>query len=286
MTQHMHDDHCGCHDHSHGHTHGHTPSETSLATHLLLVSIGNTRIAIAPWIDNQRGTAKHFPVSSMDTAVAEMQATWKAFPAQAKRTVLAGSVNPPALEALRAGCREHEITPLLVIGDDVEPPFAIDVDEPEKVGTDRLCAAAAAFDHMKCACVVADFGTAVTIDLVGDDGAFLGGTILPGMALSARALHEHTAQLPLVEVGHPTETLGKNTVSAIRNGIFAMMAGALREITERYATDIGKWPPLIVTGGDAEAIAGACDFVDRVVPDLGLDGLVLAYRRAFEPQET
>ena len=109
-------------------------------------------------------------------------------------------------------------------------------------------------------------------------GVFLGGTILPGLALSARALHEHTAQLPLVEIGSPTETLGKDTESAIRNGIFAMMTGALREITERYATEIGKWPPLILTGGDAEAIAGACDFVDGIVPDLCLDGLVLAYK--------
>jgi pantothenate kinase type III len=55
------------------------------------------------------------------------------------------------------------------------------------------------------------------------------------------------------------------------------LCGALREITERYATQIGRWPPLIVTGGDAEAIGRACDFVDRVVPDLCLEGMALAY---------
>ena len=60
-----------------------------------------------------------------------------------------------------------------------------------------------------------------------------------------------------------------------------MMAGALREITERYATQIGKWPPLILTGGDARAIANVCDFVDGVLPDLCLDGLVIAYQQHF-----
>jgi type III pantothenate kinase len=116
---------------------------------------------------------------------------------------------------------------------------------------------------------------------VADNNMFLGGTILPGIDLSARALHEHTALLPLVEVGTPTETLGKETASAIRNGVFAMMVGALREITERYASEIGKWPPLVLTGGDARAVAGACDFVDHVIPDLCLDGLVIAYRNAI-----
>jgi type III pantothenate kinase len=97
------------------------------------------------------------------------------------------------------------------------------------------------------------------------------------------ALHEHTALLPLVSFeGHDNETLGKDTASAIRNGIFAMTVGALREITERYATQIGKWPPLVLSGGDAEQIGPHCDFVDRVVPDLCLDGLVLAYKRHVE----
>jgi pantothenate kinase type III len=59
-----------------------------------------------------------------------------------------------------------------------------------------------------------------------------------------------------------------------------MALGALREITERYATDIGKWPTLVLTGGDAPAIASVCEFVDKLIPDLSLDGLVIAYRNA------
>lgn len=267
-----------------GNDHGRTDGDPRSA-HLILVSVGNSRIAFALWMAERRGVAQHFPLDRMSEAAEEIAALWASFPATAKRAVVATSVNPARLETFRSECDARSMGPLLVVGDNLDYPLPVDVPEPDKVGTDRLCAAAAAFSKMKSACVVADFGTAVTIDLIADDGSFLGGTILPGIAMSARALHEHTALLPLVEVGEPKETLGKNTKDAIRNGIAAMMAGALREITERYATQIGKWPPLVVTGGDAEAVARSCDFVDRVVPDLGLDGLVIAYQNAFETAE-
>lgn len=246
---------------------------------LILVDVGNSRIGIAGCRNGKRAEAKHLSAAPFEPAGRLLLEMWNASNAKG-RAVVVSSVNPPLLMELEAFCRTQAIAPLLVVGRDINAPIAADVDEPEKVGTDRLCVAAAAFEKVQQACVVADFGTAITIDLVADNDIFLGGTILPGIALMAKALHEHTAQLPLVELGTPTETLGKDTASAIRNGIFAMAVGALREIAERYATDIGKWPVLVLTGGDAAVIASACEFVDKVIPDLSLDGLVIAYRNA------
>lgn len=248
--------------------------------HLLLVDIGNSRVAIAAWTGGKRHQAKHLAAEPFSPVGGLIERMWNDLPGPGKRAMVVSSVCPPVLAELQSFCRLHDIGPVLVVGQDIDPPIEADVPEPHKVGTDRLCAAAAGFDKVKAACVVADFGTALTIDLVADNDVFLGGTIMPGVALAARALNEHTAQLPLVEVGTPNQTFGKDTASAIRNGIFAMMVGALREVTERYATQIGKWPILIVTGGDAQAIASACEFVDHVAPDLCLDGLVIAYRNA------
>ncbi|MEP0841484.1 MAG: type III pantothenate kinase [Phycisphaerae bacterium] len=247
---------------------------------LVLVDVGNSRVGVARWVDGFRSAASRWPLDPPEAPASELERQWGELPAGAGKAVVAGSVNPSALETLRAAAESRGLSPFLVVGQDLDPPIDADLPHPERVGTDRLCAAAAAFAGFRCACAVADFGTAVTIDLVADNGVFLGGTILPGLNLCARALHEHTALLPLVSFeAHENETLGKDTGSAIRNGVFAMMVGALREITERYATQIGKWPPLVVTGGDAEAIARHCDFVDRIVPDLCLDGLALAYQR-------
>lgn len=248
--------------------------------HLILMDIGNTNVAVAAWSDDTRGDAESIPTAAFDRLVDHLARLWSDLPVNGTRAVVVCSVCPPVLDRLREACEARGIEPLLAVGQEIEPPITIDagVLEPSRVGTDRLCAAAGAFAKVNAACVVADFGTALTIDLVADNGVFLGGTILPGITLSAQALHEHTAQLPLVDVGCPSETLGRDTASAIRNGIYAMMVGALREITERYATDIGKWPPLVVTGGNAADIARGAEFVDKVIPDLCLDGLVIAYK--------
>jgi len=247
---------------------------------LLLGDIGNTHVAMALWSDGQRSEAEHLLCEPFEPVAERIEQLSKELFSGIPRAVVVSSVCPAVLERLQRCCQDCGVEPVLVVGQDIDLPMTADLPEPEKVGTDRLCAAAGAYDKLHTACVVADFGTALTIDLVADNNVFLGGTILPGIGLSARALHEHTALLPLVDVGMPTETLGKETVSAIRNGIFAMMVGALREITERYATQMGKWPTLVLTGGDAKAVAGACDFADHVMPDLCLDGLVIAYKNA------
>lgn len=235
---------------------------------------------MARWVDGFRAAASHVPGDPVEPAVDLLERHWNDLPPGAPRAVVVSSVCPPVLDDLRTAAEARGITPFLVVGSDIDAPIDADLPEPEKVGTDRLCVAAAAFNGFKSVCVVADFGTALTVDLVADNGVFLGGTILPGMNLCARALHEHTALLPLVTFEeYDNETLGKDTRSAIRDGVYAMMIGALREITERYATQIGKWPPLVITGGDAESVGKYCEFVDRIVPDLCLDGLVLAYNQ-------
>jgi type III pantothenate kinase len=254
------------------------PRDSSPLPALVLLDIGNSRVGMGAWTGEEIEDVRHVPVEPSEPFTRALEELWNSLPS-GPRAVVVSSVCPQVLSRLRSVSEERGIEPLIVVGEDIEPPIEADVPDPSCVGTDRLCVGAAAFAKVQGACAVADFGTALTIDLIADNGIYLGGTIMPGIGLSARALHEHTALLPLVEVGSPVETLGRDTESAIRNGIFAMMIGALREVTERYATQIGKWPPLIVTGGDAAAVAKQADFVDRVAPHLCLEGILLAYRR-------
>jgi len=185
-------------------------------TCLLLVDIGNSQVAVATWADGKRGEAEHLPGEPFEPIAERIEQLFNELLGGIPRAVVVSSVCPAVLDRLQRCCQDRGIEPVLVVGEDIDLPISADVPEPEKLGTDRLCTAAGAYAKLETACVVADFGTALTIDLVADNNMFLGGTILPGINLSARALHEHTALLPLVEVGTPTETLGKETASAIR----------------------------------------------------------------------
>jgi type III pantothenate kinase len=162
-----------------------------------------------------------------------------------------------------------------VIGRDIPLPLKLDLTNEKTVGADRVVSAAMAFERMGKAVAVASFGTAITIDCVDENGVFLGGAILPGLSLSARALAEHTAQLPMVQLKAPETPWGRNTEDAIAAGLIFGAVGAMREIVERFATHLGHWPELIVTGGDGKLIAEHCDFIHAVVDDLQLMGIEL-----------
>ncbi len=259
------------------------PHDKTVATELLVIDIGNTMVHLGAVRDGKVFDRTVVDAANADGLRAAIKALWDKLNTQQPRAAIAGSVVPDVLKCVRTVVREVLDRDLLVIRDQINLPMELAIENPDSVGVDRVCAAAAAHAQLQQACVIADFGTAITIDCVSDDGVFLGGTILPGLRLSAKALEEHTAALPLVDVVEPTNPWGRNTYEAISNGIFFGAVGALREIVERYATEMGKWPILIATGGAAAMIAKHAEFVDHVVPDLTLRGIALAYYRMFGP---
>jgi len=199
--------------------------------------------------------------------------------------VVVSSVNPPAEIKLSEAVKEALDQEILLIGRDVGLDMKLAVENPESVGTDRLLTAMAAYAVVENAVVVADFGTATTIDCVDHYGIFLGGAILPGLDLAAKSLNEHTVQLPRVKPQVPTGGYGTNTEAAIQYGIYYGAIGALQGIVEKYATQLGQWPQLVLTGGYARLIKEKCDFADSYVPNLCLDGIFLAYRKWRESRD-
>jgi type III pantothenate kinase len=163
-------------------------------------------------------------------------------------------------------------------------PLAIEVDFPERVGTDRLMAAFAANRLRRAdrAAIVIDLGTAIKVDVVTREGAFAGGAILPGLAMSARALEEQTDALPRVAIDRwqsPPQALGKSTEPAIEAGLFWGAVGAIRELVEHYAGEFGPSPDLYVSGGASQLIAGVLSQRHGLkvvhVPHLVLGGIAL-----------
>ncbi len=250
---------------------------------VLACDVGNTSIHFAVVSGDSVSQVQTLQIGELAGLGERLKALWDQ--ATEPRKIVACSVCAAGLKALEAAAQESLHQEVLLIGRDIPLPMDTDLPQPQAIGVDRLCAAVAAYDRLGVACVVADFGTAITVDCVSEEGKFLGGAILPGLCIGAKALHEYTDQLPLVELtAAPTWVFGKDTHEAIVGGLVLAARGALKELVEAYASELGHWLPVILTGGDAQLVAGSLtksELVQAIVPDLVLRGVAAAYYRTF-----
>ena len=256
---------------------------------IIAIDIGNTNISIGLFLEGKEQFIKSFPGGSRAKLEGCLKSAWAKIPvvegSKEKKhdgVIVVSSVKPVWTKIIREIAKDDLGEKIYIIGKEIPLPMSLWVDEPDKVGTDRVVSAAAAFDVVEDAVVVADFGTAVTIDLVDGNGIFLGGVICPGFEISAKALKENTAQLPKTKITRPRAPYGKNTVEAINCGLYYSTVGTLQEVIRRYAEKIGKWPQTIITGAASKVIKEDCEFIDSFVPNLVVKGIVLAYNKYIE----
>ena len=193
--------------------------------------------------------------------------------------VVISSVVPSATTALREMVTTYFNFPPVVVEPGVRTGVPILTDNPREVGSDRIVNALAAYERYGGPCVVVDFGTATTFDVVSAKGEFLGGVIAPGVQTSNAALARSTARLPQVELAAPPAALGKNTVEAIQSALVFGTAAQVDGIVGRLRAELGVPATTVATGGLAELIAPHATSIDRVDPGLTLEGLRLVFER-------
>ncbi len=183
------------------------------------------------------------------------------------------SVVPKMTPAVARALRALGVGQVRVVGRDVRVPLKNRYRYPRQVGQDRLVGAYAAWRTFKRDCIVADFGTAITIDVVTKGGAYLGGIIAPGPGISLEALAPRTALLPKVELKKPPELLGRDTANSIRSGILygcvALCDGLVGQLKRRYAPKA----VVVATGGASPLITKYARTIDHLKPHLVLEGL-------------
>ena len=170
-------------------------------------------------------------------------------------------------------------------------PIGIDVRQPERVGIDRLAAAVGAnrMRQTNHAAIAIDVGSAIKVDLVSASGAFSGGAILPGLGMSARAMHQFTAQLPELQVEDlspstlpdafnvgPPVPVGRSTVEAMQAGLYWGAVGGIRELIARMSEDAGAEIDIFLAGGAAPMVAELLGPNVKYVPHLVLSGIAIA----------
>lgn len=210
-------------------------------------------------------------------------ADWLAPVAPSKLRWWIGSVQRDFAAQLIDWLRGKGVSQIVLLAS-VDLPLAIAVPRPDMVGIDRLLAALAV-NRLRSAdrpAVVVDLGTAVTVDLVSPAGAFLGGAIMPGIGLAARALHEFTDLLPRLDMttlAEPPPAVGTATVEAMQAGIYWGAIGGVRHLIELFAAHIGANPQVFLTGGAASAVARLVSEDAAYHPHLTLAGIALTAAR-------
>jgi type III pantothenate kinase len=168
---------------------------------------------------------------------------------------------------------------MLSVGPGLKTGMALRYDNPREIGADRLANAVAIRERFGGPAICVDFGTSVNFDIVGPQGDFLGGVLMPGVEISLAALSERGAKLPTIDLAPPRAVIGKSTVDAIRSGVIYGFAGAIDGILRRLLDELGEETDVIATGGLAGAIAPFTELIDEVDDLLTITGLRLLYER-------
>jgi type III pantothenate kinase len=242
----------------------------------VVVDIGNTRLKWGLCHGGRVTEVVRLPLDAPDAWTAALA---KLPPPQSfARKWAVASVNPPALLQFIGWTYDRGGT--VVFERYTDLPIRVNVDEPDKIGLDRLfgAVAARALTPAGVPAITVDVGTAVTVNLIDADGVFQGGAIFPGPRLMARALNEFTAKLPLSEPTGPADDQmpAKNTAAAIRSGILNALGGGVVQLSSALADGCPVPPWMFVTGGGGYFFDGySLPWIaeTKAVPALTLEGI-------------
>lgn len=242
---------------------------------LLAVDIGNTSVHFAFF----KGARK---ISSFRSATHLFVHTISpAFLKKIRRApdidVVIGSVVPQVTKKLVPFFKKNVHGKVIVAGVDHPVPIVNHYRHPKQVGVDRLLNALAAYRQYRRALIIIDFGTAITFDVVSSKGGYLGGVIAPGIEISLDALFSRTALLPKTKLRHPGTRVGRDTMESIRIGCSYGIGGLCERIVREISKELKVQPKILATGGYADFMKRYCPSIQKIHPDLTMEGLRLTF---------
>lgn len=251
---------------------------------LIVIDIGNTNITMGLFekdeiIGNYRLTTKLERTSDEYGFMLISFLNASNIPLEQIEDIIIASVVPKIMYSFINSIKKYFKKDPILVGPGIKTGILIKIDNPKELGADRLVDAVAANHLYKEDCLVIDFGTATTFDIVTASGEFIGGVTAPGLGISANALSSQAAKLPEIEIKKPDKIIAKNTVNSMQSGIVFGYIG----LTEKIITEIKKEfdgdLKVISTGGLGRMIFNETNLIDVYDPDLSFKGLKIIYDR-------
>ncbi len=255
--------------------------ESGVNKFLLAIDVGNTNTTVGLFQGDELKTdwrlTTHAERTADEIGMWLLQLLeWEGVQPDDLLGVAVSSVVPPMDPCLREGVVRYLGRQPFFVEPGIQSDMPLLVDTPQDLGADRLCDAVAAYEIYGGPCIVLDFGTALTWEVVSADGEYLGGAIAPGPGVTAAALSSKTAKLPQVAMAPPERVIGKGTVDSIQSGLFYGYLGAVEGVTRRILDELGD-ATVVATGGLAAAFGEHSDLIEHVNADLTLKGLRLLW---------
>lgn len=250
---------------------------------LLVIDIGNTNITMGLYdgnnlINNFRLTTRFQRTSDEYGTFLVSFINASGYEASDISAAIISSVVPKINYSFASSIIKYLDVKPLFIGPGVKTGISIHIDHPSSLGADRLVDAAGAFYTYGGPCIVIDFGTATTFDVVTSKGEFIGGATSPGISITANALSSMAAQLPEIEITKPAVVIGKNTVTSMQAGVVFGYIGQTEYIIRKIKEEYGNQEMRVIsTGGLGKIIANQTDLIDIYDPDLTFKGLKIIY---------
>lgn len=244
---------------------------------LLAVDVGNTQSVLGLFAGDE--LVAHWRIASHASGTAdELMVQVNGLLGLGGRTFsdvseIALSSVVPRLTAAWETLAEECSCDLMVVGPGLKVGMAIRYDNPHEVGADRIVNGVAAYERFGGPVVIVDFGTATTVDVISQDGAYLGGAIAPGVETSAEALFTKAARLSKVDLEAPPRVIGTSTKESVQAGLLLGEAAMVDGLVRRVFAELGTTSPVVATGGLAPRMAPLCETVTDVDVDLTLTGL-------------
>jgi type III pantothenate kinase len=250
---------------------------------LLAVDVGNTNTVLGLYegaaLERSWRLTTRRDATSDEIALSVRGLLAEAGRAAARPEVIVASVVPSLRFPLRQAFRQLFGAEPLFVEPGVKTGMPILYDVPQEVGADRIVNAVAAHAQFGGPCIVVDFGTATTFDVVTARGEYLGGVIVPGISISAEALFEKAARLWRVEIRKPERVIGKSTTASIQSGLYFGYLSLVDGVIARIEKELGARARVIATGGLAELFGGGSERIEQIDPLLTLTGLRLIHER-------
>ena len=245
---------------------------------LLAIDAGNSNLKIALFAGGKLVGNWRFSTDITGNVDEYVREVSQQFAAKDLQGIVISSVVPALNPTLQRIAETHfQLQPLFV--DHTNAGLKIVYDQPSDLGADRIVDAVAAVEKYGAPCVVVDFGTATTFNVVNAASEFIGGAISPGLITCSEALFARTAKLPRVKFERPEKAIGSSTVAAIQSGLYFGYTGLVDGVLERIILEFSVIPRIIATGGLAHSVVPASRYIEHVDELLTLDGLRLVYER-------